>query len=120
MSITDEQLRDILKRPAIAARNPVGCPPQNAIAQPNVGHEPLAADKGKTSDRGRYSVQFELRVCRLLDIDNAYGAAKFGCDTLRYAKLIPEDNPSAIDLKVIQTKVSTKKEECTIILLTKL
>ncbi len=65
--------------------------------------------------RGRASIDVVItrRSCRLLDKDNLFGGVKPLCDQLRALKLIPEDNPEAINLEVFQVKVSSKAEEGT-------
>lgn len=53
-------------------------------------------------------VSFRIRLC---DVDNL--CPKYFIDCLRYAEIIPDDNPEAIDLQVKQVKVAHKSEERT-------
>lgn len=74
---------------------------------------------GASSNEGggkeRVVVRITKCAVRLTDLDNAVGGAKFCIDALRYAKLIPDDDPGSIDLQFQQLKVATKKEQGTLI-----
>ena len=65
--------------------------------------------------RSRASLIVVITRCssRLLDVDNLYGANKGICDALRYAKIIPEDNPETIDLQCRQIKTKDKSQHGT-------
>lgn len=54
-------------------------------------------------------------ICRVrpLDTDNAYGSTKNCTDILRRCGLIPGDDPTRIELKVIQKRVSKYSQEQT-------
>jgi hypothetical protein len=69
------------------------------------GVQSLGADQDEKGSPGRFKVCIERRGARLLDVDNLYGSVKFVCDALRYEKIIPEDNPEAIELHVTQRQV---------------
>ena len=45
-----------------------------------------------------------------LDLDNAFGGAKFLIDQLRYCGLIPGDNPQEIQIEFRQTRTQHKNE----------
>lgn len=76
-----------------------------------VCHEPLAKAKGKEGDTGRFRVRVTSFRRRLTDQDNL--APKFFIDCLRYAGVIPDDSPQAIDYTITQVKVRKKEEERT-------
>lgn len=85
------------------------------LTQSPLFHEPLSEVEGKEGDPSRLLVCIESVRTRLLDTDNLYGGAKFYCDFLRYAGVIPEDTEDQIELKVTQRKVRKGEEEKTII-----
>lgn len=69
-----------------------------------IGHE----QKGNA----RHRVRIISRRVRLCDPDNLVGGCKFLIDSLRLARIIPEDNPQSLALEVAQEKVgSFSKEE---------
>lgn len=74
-------------------------------------HEPLAKKKGKEGHTGRFRVCVTSYRRRLTDQDNL--APKFFVDCLRYAGVIPDDSPQAIDYSITQVKVRKKEEERT-------
>jgi len=74
-------------------------------------HEPLAKAKGKEGDTGRFRVRVTSFRRRLTDQANL--APKFFIDCLRYAGVIPDDSPQAIDYTITQVKVRKKEEERT-------
>jgi hypothetical protein len=49
----------------------------------------------------------------MLDIDNLYGGCKHLIDSLRIARIIPDDDPTSITLEVSQEKVKGYKSEKT-------
>jgi hypothetical protein len=85
------------------------------LTQPPLLHEPLSEVEGKEGNSSRLLVLIESCRTRLLDTDNLYGGAKFYCDFLRYAGVIPEDTEDKIELKVTQRKTKKNEEEKTII-----
>jgi hypothetical protein len=85
------------------------------LTQPPLLHEPLSEVEGKEGDPSRLLVCIESVRTKLLDTDNLYGGAKFYCDFLRYAGVIPEDTEDQIELKVTQRKIRKGEEEKTII-----
>ena len=84
--------------PSMVARLPDSQPKPDAQLLPLGAHQ----DEGRSA--GRITVRFTRVGTKLLDLDNLYGSVKFLCDALRYADLIPEDNPEAIKLEVLQRK----------------
>jgi len=88
---------------AVAPRLPYTQPEQDAQL-PSLGQ---GEDEG--GGAGRVTVRITRVGTKFLDVDNLYGSVKYLCDALRYAKLIPEDNPEAINLQVLQRKA--KKNE---------
>jgi hypothetical protein len=73
--------------------------------------------QGEEGMRAEYVVSIRSRRVRLLDPDNLY--VKDIIDQLRYARLIPEDTPEVVEIEITQEKVSSYKEEETIITLTR-
>ncbi len=70
-------------------------------------------------NEGRSGASLEVSITRfsrrLLDADNFAGGCKFLIDAMRYRGLIPNDDPGSIDLRFRQVRVSSKKEEGTLI-----
>jgi len=79
--------------------------------------ESLGEAKGEKGNAVRNSPKYRVRIrsnrVRQLDLDNLYGGVKYWVDTLRYAEIIPDDDPSSIELQVTQTKVKGYKNETT-------
>jgi hypothetical protein len=69
----------------------------------------------KEKGRARIIVCITRRSCHVLDLDNFAGGCKPLIDQLRYAQLIPNDDPQSIELQFVQEKVKTRLEEETII-----
>lgn len=84
-----------------AVRNVPVCPPQREAAY-----------------TGRVLIRVTSHRRRLIDPDNL--CPKYFIDCCRYAGLVRDDTPEAIDLEVRQARVSTKEEERTEILITPL
>ncbi len=82
-----------------------------AVFEQALRHEPLAKAKGKEAHSGRFRVLVTSYRRRLTDQDNL--APKFFIDCLRYAGVIPDDTPQAIDYSITQVKVRKKEEERT-------
>lgn len=68
------------------------------------------AHENEAGGNASISLVITLHRSRLLDADNAAGSCKPIIDSLRYARIIPEDNPQAIKLEVRQVKVKAKNE----------
>ena len=79
--------------------------------EPPVRHEPVAAPSGEASHPGRFRVSVVCFRARLTDPDNI--CPKYFIDCLRYAEIIHDDTPEAIELVVRQEKVRLKSDERT-------
>jgi hypothetical protein len=77
----------------------------------------MGKTKGEEGDTGRNSPKYRVRIrshrVRQLDLDNLYGGVKYFVDALRYAEIIPDDDPESISLEVSQEKVKGYKNEKT-------
>lgn len=65
----------------------------------------------KTEDVPRFLVRVTSFRCRLLDEDNL--CPKYFVDACRHAGIIPEDDPGTTHIETRQTRVPTRKEERT-------
>ncbi len=115
MNWTHEQLRQLGYR-----QNPDGSFSHSSTARlPHAKSQPApraALDdppKGESPRQDRTTLVITRRSCSLLDADNFAGGCKPLIDQLRYAKLIPDDDPESVEILFRQTKVKTKKEEMT-------
>lgn len=110
MRLTHEDILKVLGKPGYAIAGQTLAPRvRHPKSECDAGQGPLGTPKAKETGSGRITVRIERRGAKLLDKDNLYGSVKYLCDALRYAHLIPADDPEAIDLIVTQKKV--KKEE---------
>lgn len=75
---------------------------------------PLGQNQDEEGGGGRFKVRIVRCGAKLLDPDNLSGA-KLLIDQLRYAGLIPEDNPHAIELELCQVKTPKKEDRGTLI-----
>ena len=75
----------------------------------DAGAEQVVAETDEGGGAGRITVRITRYGTRLLDADNLCGGVKYLLDALRYAKVIPEDNPQAIRLIVCQFKAAKDK-----------
>ena len=66
----------------------------------------LPNDPVQSNDSVGYIVSIKAYRCRLLDEDNI--CEKYHIDALRYAGIIPEDDPGTVRIKTSQSKVSKK------------
>jgi hypothetical protein len=82
----------------------VKCPTRPALD----GHS-----KGEVTRKMRTTLCITRRGTRLLDADNYAGGCKPLIDQIRYAKLIPDDDPASVEILFRQVKVATKSEEGT-------
>lgn len=115
MNWTHEQLRQLGYR-----QNPDGSFTHSSTAgiphaKPQPAPRPAldATPKGEDTRPPRTRLCIERKSVRLLDADNFAGGCKPLIDQLRYAKLIPDDDPESVEILFRQTKVKTKKEEMT-------
>ena len=65
----------------------------------------------KTTRTGRVTLRITRHACRLLDADNFAGGCKPLIDQIRYAALIPDDDPASVELQFCQEKVAKKTQE---------
>jgi len=72
----------------------------------------------KTTRTGRVTLRITRHACRLLDADNFAGGCKPLIDQIRYAALIPDDDPASVELQFCQEKVAKKHLEMTTIEIT--
>lgn len=86
-------------------------PASSPIVERPLGDEPLAKEKGQAGHPARYVVRVCSHRQRLLDEDNL--SAKYFCDSLRYAGLLPSDAPAICQIITTQVKVKTKAEQRT-------
>lgn len=87
-----------------ARRLPPSPKPQQPVQDGTVGK-----DAGEEENPSKIHVRVRSFSVRLTDPDNL--CPKYFIDCLRYAGLIPDDNPEVITLEVSQEKVSHKKDE---------
>jgi hypothetical protein len=120
MNWTHEQLKQLgytESSPGIYSHSSVaGIPhpePQPAARPALDGPRP-----GEAPRPPRTRLRIERKSVRLLDPDNFAGGCKPLIDQIRYAHLIPDDDPESVEIIFVQTKVQTKKEECTDIQIT--
>ena len=76
-----------------------------------VRNEPLGATQVQEAGRGRFLVILTSVTKRLLDEDNT--CAKVHVDLLRYAGVIPEDNPLQTEIRIGQRRARKGEEEGT-------
>lgn len=81
------------------------------VTQHDARAQLLDSNKAQKAGKGRFRVSIERCGTRLLDIDNAVGGAKPLLDQMRYAGLIPDDNPGCIELQFTQRKVKRAEIE---------
>ena len=83
--------------------------PYSSESEQALFHESLGSAERKTYYTGKVFVRITSFRTRLLDQDNL--CAKYFLDACRYSKLIPDDNPEAIDYEIIQYKIKGKENE---------
>jgi hypothetical protein len=115
MNWTHEQLRQLgytESSPGVFTHSSTAGIPH---AQPQPAPRPALDDppKGESPRPPRTRLCIERKSVRLLDADNFAGGCKPLIDQLRYAKLIPDDDPESVEILFVQSKVKTKKEEMT-------
>jgi len=80
----------------------------NPLAQPATRPALDKTRQGKAESKGRTVCRITRCATRPLDADNFAGGCKPLIDQLRYAKLIPDDDPASIELQFAQVKTSRK------------
>jgi len=82
-------------------------------------HKAKAASKDCTA---KCNPQYTLGITRFstktLDVDNLAGGCKPLIDQIRYAHLIPDDNPESVNITFSQVKVKTQAEQRTEVTIT--
>jgi len=66
-----------------------------------------------------YTLAITRYSTKTLDVDNLAGGCKPLIDQIRYAKLIPDDNPESVNITFSQVKVRTQAEQRTEVTITK-
>jgi Holliday junction resolvase RusA-like endonuclease len=66
-----------------------------------------------------YTLAITRFSTKTLDVDNLAGGSKPLIDQIRYAKLIPDDNPESVNITFSQVKVKTQAEQRTEVTITK-
>jgi len=66
-----------------------------------------------------YTLAITRYSTKTLDVDNLAGGSKPLIDQIRYAKLIPDDNPESVNITFSQVKVRTQAEQRTEVRITK-
>lgn len=77
------------------------------------GNEPLEESAMEKAPSGKFILRIESHRRRLLDEDNT--CEKYLVDTLRYAGLIPADDPETLHIEVTQFKCKKDQEEHVVI-----
>lgn len=85
------------------------CPRTPAIVECDPRDATLVASQAKAGDRKRVLVRFTAIRKRLLDEDNL--CAKYHCDLLRYAGVIPDDAPDRCRIETRQVKAGKGETE---------
>lgn len=65
-----------------------------------------------------YTLSITRYSTKTLDVDNLAGGCKPLIDQIRYAHLIPDDNPESVNITFSQVKVKTQAEQRTEITIT--
>ena len=66
-----------------------------------------------------YTLAITRYSTKTLDVDNLAGGCKPLIDQIRYAKLIPDDNPESVEITFTQVKVRTQADQRTEVTITK-
>jgi hypothetical protein len=77
-----------------------------------------ASTQRSTKSNPLYTLSITRYSTKTLDVDNLAGGCKPLIDQIRYAKLIPDDNPESVEITFNQVKVKTQKEQRTEIRIT--
>lgn len=87
-----------------------------AVVEPTPRDAALGEDEAQTGSPKRILVRIESVRKRLIDEDNL--SCKGLVDALRYASIIPGDEPEKVSIKVSQRKVKVGEQEHTRITIT--
>lgn len=112
--MTQKEYEDMLKNGSSTLRR-INHNLTNGSTEPKLS--PAKASNGNRQDKAsnpkRYIISFTIYRVRKLDPDNI--VVKWHVDALRYAGLIYDDTEEAIKLSINQEKVSSYKDQKTII-----
>lgn len=117
MGISYEQLVAMLRKPGMSGINLDLSAGPAPVLEPDSGHEPLATGQVQKADPGMFLVRITSVRKRLLDEDNL--CEKFHIDCLRYAGLLPDDDPAETRIQTTQRKTRKGEAEHTEITITK-
>lgn len=125
MKLSDEQLREVLRRNAtLARRNPglVGLPASQPQSSARLSLEPIGEREtpGGVGAPGRYRITFRVYARRPQDWDNPVSGCKRLQDLLVTSGFLPCDDWKSLEGSVISLKAETKKEERTEIEITRI
>lgn len=126
-SFTQQQLLDLgyqlqpdgsYARPSTIAQKRPFLPLSPKIPDSIPQHAPRATlvkiDERKAPSQSRVALRITRRGSKLLDCDNLAGGCKPLIDQLRYAGLIPNDDPASVEITFLQEK-ATKENQGTLI-----
>jgi hypothetical protein len=82
----------------------------DALTQHHAWPALVEAAPAEVGGQGRVVVRITRRSSRLLDVDNGHGGCKQVIDQLRYAGLIPNDDPASVDIIFRQEKAPKKDQ----------
>ena len=90
-------------------------PPSQKLPDPITQHDPLKplvkSPQAQKTSSYRISLLIERCSTKLQDFDNFVGGTKPLTDQLRYAGIIPDDNPASITAKYNQQKCNRSASE---------
>jgi hypothetical protein len=120
MRLTSNELKELLKRPHVAARNagvsdPRYTPRKVAVMEPALVDVSLGAASVQKTSRPRFRVSITSIRNRLIDEDNLAG--KFCTDLCRTYGYIPNDNAETTKIEVSQRKCEQGEPEHVTILI---
>ena len=114
MRMTSHELKELLKRQTVAARNPELSSPYYppwsvAVVEPTPEYVNVAAPRLQKASRQSFRVRVVSVRNRLIDEDNL--SCKYVVDQLRYAGLIPNDDAATTKIEVSQRKCEEGEPE---------
>jgi hypothetical protein len=111
--MTRSEYESLLRKPAIAKRNPAGGETSGPVVEQRRGHAPHGGGAAQTRHPRKRLVRITcFRARHLQDPDN--GVYKWHIDAIRRAGLVDDDTAEAIQLVICpEVKVATLEEERT-------
>lgn len=85
----------------------------HAVPQHSPQQALVALAQGKGKGGKRITISINRRSTRTLDLDNFAGGCKPLIDQLRYAQLIPDDDPASVEIIFTQEKVPHQNQQGT-------